>query len=80
MHCMKKKIHQKKKNQKVNNFFATFFLVLFISACQSNANTESDEAASDALIEEIQKSDQEKSDSVLNYWKNKTNQNQETTE
>ena len=57
-------------NQK-NSLYFLFLLGMFISACNAESNEKTEEE-SDRMIENIQKSDKEKADSVLRYWQDKT--------
>lgn len=60
---------------KPNNFLNTLFLgciFLAISACNSEFPEKTTEEEGDKMLQDMQKTEKEKADSVLEYWKNKT--------
>ena len=68
------------KNKHFMNHFIKPLLFLFSFAllgCSSNSNNEVDQTTEDSEfdLEELERSDQEKADSVEKYWKDKMNKN-----
>jgi hypothetical protein len=61
-----------------HSFKSTLFIFSFVLlGCSSSSNTDVDQTTKDTEfdLEELERSDQEKADSVEKYWKDKMNKN-----
>jgi hypothetical protein len=63
------------KKPKQNNFISAFCLttiLIVFSACGADNTEKTTEEEGDKMLEEMQQTEQQQADSVLEYWKNKT--------